>query len=146
MSDVNQPKPTQKYCSSCGELILKEAEICPKCGVRQAPPASSPTGSNEKYCSSCGALILKEAEICPKCGVRQQSKSSDVSAEWLTLLLLSIFLGTLGVDRFYVGKIGTGILKLITAGGCGIWWLVDLIMIACEKFTDNMGNVIKREK
>jgi len=144
MSDINQAKPTQKYCFSCGELILKEAEICPKCGVRQAP-ASSPTDSNEKYCSSCGALILKNAEICPKCGVRQQFKTSEVSTEWLTLLLLSIFLGGLGVDRFYVGKAGTGILKLLTCGGCGVWWLIDLIMIACERFTDSKGNVIKRE-
>ena len=142
MSDINQAKPTQKYCSSCGELILKEAEICPKCGVRQA--LASPV-SNEKYCSSCGALILKNAEICPKCGVRQQFKTNEVSTEWLTLLLLSIFLGTLGVDRFYVGKIGTGILKLLTCGGCGIWWLVDWILIACEKFTDSNGNIIKRE-
>jgi len=145
MSDINQAIPTQKYCSSCGELILKEAEICPKCGVRQAP-ASLPPVPNEKYCSSCGALILINAEICPKCGVRQQIKTNDVSTEWLTLFLLSLFLGELGVDRFFVGKIGTGILKLLTLGGCGIWWLIDWIMIACEKFTDSKGNVIKREK
>lgn len=104
-------------------------------------------GADEKFCSSCGAIIKQAAEICPKCGVRQlQYKPSDISTEWLTLLLLSVFLGCLGVDRFYVGKIGTGILKLITGGGCGIWWLIDLIMIACEKFTDSKGNVIKREK
>ena len=48
---------------------------------------------------------------------------------WLTTLLLCIFLGGLGVHRFYAGKIGTGILQLITVGGCGIWTLVDLIMI-----------------
>ena len=45
-------------------------------------------------------------------------------------LILSIFLGELGIDRFYLGYIGTGILKLITCGGFGIWWLIDLIMIA----------------
>lgn len=45
-------------------------------------------------------------------------------------LLLSIFLGELGIDRFYLGYIGLGILKLITLGGFGIWWLIDLIMIA----------------
>ena len=41
--------------------------------------------------------------------------------EWLVTLLLNLFLGSLGVHRFYVGKIGTGILQLITLGGCGIW-------------------------
>ena len=63
--------------------------------------------------------------------------------EWLVTLLLSLFLGTVGIHRFYVGKIGTGILQLITLGGCGIWSLVDIILIATGKFTDKDGNVIK---
>jgi TM2 domain-containing membrane protein YozV len=100
--------------------------------------------ADEAFCSSCGAIIKKEAEICPKCGVRQKRASFSVSSDWLTLFLLSIFLGELGVDRFYVGKIGTGILKLITFGGCGIWWLIDWIMILTGKFTDKDGNVINQ--
>lgn len=64
---------------------------------------------------------------------------------WLTSLLLCIFLGSLGVHRFYAGKIGTGILMLITCGGCGIWTLVDLIMIITGKFTDKDGNTIVNE-
>ncbi len=60
-----------------------------------------------------------------------------------TLLVLSIFLGGLGVDRFCVGKVGTGILKLITGGGFGVWWLIDIIMIACGNFTDKAGNKIQ---
>jgi TM2 domain-containing membrane protein YozV len=100
---------------------------------------------DEAFCSSCGAIIKKEAEICPKCGVRQKPANSggaETNSRWLTLLLLSIFLGEFGVDRFYVGKIGTGILKLVTLGGLGIWWLIDLITIATSKFTDAEGNVI----
>ena len=58
---------------------------------------------------------------------------------FLVALLLSIFLGTLGIDRFYLGKIGTGILKLITAGGFGIWWLIDIILIATGTMTDKWG-------
>lgn len=58
----------------------------------------------------------------------------------LVALLLSIFLGELGIDRFYLGKIGTGILKLITVGGCGIWYLIDIILIATGKMTDKNGN------
>lgn len=63
--------------------------------------------------------------------------------EWLVTLLLSLFLGTIGVHRFYVGKIGTGILQLITLGGCGVWTLVDIIMIVTGNFKDKDGNVIK---
>ncbi len=56
---------------------------------------------------------------------------------WILTLIMSIFFGSLGVDRFIMGKVGTGILKLITFGGCGIWWLVDLILIATKhKFAD----------
>ena len=104
--------------------------------------------ADEMFCSSCGEIIKKEAEICPKCGVRQKKQGGsigDISSNWLTVFLLSLFLGEFGVDRFYVGKIGTGVLKLLTAGGCGIWWLIDWIMILSEKFTDSNGNVITRE-
>ncbi len=62
----------------------------------------------------------------------------------MTALLLSIFLGTLGVDRFYLGYIGLGIVKLITAGGCGIWWLIDVIMIATDKVKAADGSELKR--
>lgn len=60
-----------------------------------------------------------------------------------TALLLSIFLGELGFDRFYLGKIGTGLLKLITAGGCGIWWIIDIILIASGAMKDKKGNDLR---
>ena len=58
-------------------------------------------------------------------------------------LLLCFFLGVLGVHRFYVGKIGTGILQLVTLGGLGIWALIDMIIIILQKFTDGQGNTLK---
>lgn len=51
---------------------------------------------------------------------------------WLLVLLMSIIFGWFGVDRFIMGKVFTGILKLITFGGIGIWWLVDMILIATK--------------
>ena len=61
---------------------------------------------------------------------------------WMVTLLLCFFLGGLGAHRFYAGKIGTGILMLVTCGGLGVWTLIDLVMIIIKKFTDSEGKVI----
>ena len=53
--------------------------------------------------------------------------------------LLSLFLGPLGIDRFYLGKIGTGVLKLVTVGGCGLWSLVDLVVVLVGGQRDSSG-------
>ena len=64
--------------------------------------------------------------------------------EWMTALLLSIFLGGLGVDRFYLGYSGLGIAKLLTLGGCGIWSIIDIISIAQNKMPDAEGRPLKK--
>ena len=51
---------------------------------------------------------------------------------WTATLIISIFLGGLGIDRFMMGKVGTGLLKLFTFGGLGIWWLIDVILIVTK--------------
>ncbi len=61
-----------------------------------------------------------------------------------TALLLSFFLGYLGVDRFYLGQTGLGIGKLLTFGGCGIWSLIDFILIAMHKVNDSQGNPLAK--
>jgi TM2 domain-containing membrane protein YozV len=62
----------------------------------------------------------------------------------LPAFLLCFFLGVLGAHRFYVGKIGTGVIQLLTFGGIGIWALIDLILIACGAFKDKQGQPIKQ--
>ena len=59
-------------------------------------------------------------------------------------ILLCFFLGTFGAHRFYVGKIGTGILMLLTLGGLGFWVLIDFIMIVIGNFKDSDGRDLKR--
>ena len=105
---------------------------------------------NEKYCTECGALINIKAEICPKCGVRQTLQSTPIGTEiteqrnnWITCLLLCWFLGVFGVHRFYTGHTALGVVQLLTLGGCGIWTIIDFIIIVSGNFKDAQGNPIK---
>ncbi|HPD46461.1 MAG TPA: TM2 domain-containing protein [Anaerohalosphaeraceae bacterium] len=61
----------------------------------------------------------------------------------LACLLLLLFVGWLGAHRFYVRKVGTGLLFILTFGGLGIWWLIDLILIVTGAFTDADGRRVK---
>ena len=58
----------------------------------------------------------------------------------LPAFLLCFFLGMFGAHRFYVGKVGTAILQIVTLGGFGVWVLIDFIMIIIGSFTDKEGN------
>ena len=72
------------------------------------------------------------------------SSTRTNSIDWLALFLLTFFVGVLGVHRFYVGKIGTGVLMLITLGGLGVWFLVDLLLVVTGQFTNKDGQKIPR--
>lgn len=123
------------FCRNCGKEIAEKAEICIHCGAKPL--------MGSKYCQNCGVDVNPNAEICVKCGVRL-AKGKE-GKDWLVALLLSVFLGGLGVDRFYLGYIGLGVLKLITLGGFGIWWLIDLILIAANKLPDSEGKELVKK-
>ena len=74
-----------------------------------------------------------------------QVSSSEISPKSrLVAVLLCFFLGVFGAHRFYVGKIGTGVLMLVTVGGLGIWALIDLIFVVIGSFRDKEGRLVFR--
>lgn len=102
------------------------------------------------YCWNCGAEINDKAVVCVKCGCAVGDGPKNAPREhngsckdWMITLLLCLFGGWLGLHRFYVGKTGTGIVQLLTCGGCGVWCLIDLIVICMGNFTDGEGKFIK---
>jgi len=112
------------------------------------------------FCKNCGAELSDESTFCPKCGTAKNSTPVQKTVpsatqtpvyqgpispkSRLAALLLCFFVGVLGVHRFYVGKIGTGIIWIVTlGGGFGIGTLVDFIMIICGSFKDKEGLPLK---
>ena len=101
------------------------------------------------YCSNCGKKLSDQAVSCPDCGhpVRRVSPGFEEGKQIspksrLVTLLFAVFIGSLGIHRFYVGKVGTGIAMIFTLGGLGIWALIDIIMIASGSFTDMEGRYV----
>lgn len=102
------------------------------------------------YCSNCGKEMAENAIMCPQCGApnpNQTAPRTDLSEkDWLTTLLLCFFLGPLGIHSFYAGKTLIGVIQLFTLGACGIWSLVDLIMIICSTYKDDQGKLIANRR
>lgn len=72
------------------------------------------------------------------------SNGSASRRDWLATLLFAILLGKFGVDRFYTGSIGLGIFKLLTCGGLGVWWLIDIILLAVGSYRDGDGYTVEK--
>lgn len=74
---------------------------------------------------------------------RYAESNRTAGKDWLTTFLFSFFLGHLGVDRFYTGRVGLGLGKVLTCGGCGIWALIDSILLLTENYRDGSGNRLR---
>jgi len=102
------------------------------------------------FCHACGAEVNNNAVVCVKCGVAVNNANISTQTgpvsdkEWIVALLLSFFLGVLGVHRFYTGHIGIGIVQLLTLGGCGIWAFIDFVLIAVGSYTDADGRQLRK--
>lgn len=114
--------------------------MCVACGT--------PPKAGDKYCHYCKAETTAQSTICMKCGASLADRGPAVKGEgkdWLTTLLLCFFLGFLGVHRFYTGHTAIGVVQLLTLGGCGIWTLIDFIIIIVGNFKDAQGRLLVKQ-
>ncbi len=146
-------------CPRCGAALAPGAGFCASCG---APAASSGSSSATTQWivripgqADVGANFatlqawVRERRVQPNTMVVDPTNHMLIAAkqipglfsekEWVTALILSILLGGLGVDRFYLGQVGLGIGKLLTFGGFGVWWLIDVILFATRSVRDQNG-------
>lgn len=101
------------------------------------------------FCKNCGKELKENADVCLNCGTLVKENNNGTNADFNDLIhkgwflaIICWFFGCFGVHRFMVGKIGTGVLWLLTFGCFGIGALVDFIMLLCGSFTDKEGNKI----
>jgi len=126
------------FCVNCGIELGEKTKFCPNCG-KQAVGSSVNETQTQNFSTKNSYESMSNTEN------RETNSRSDISEkDWLTTLLLAIFLGCLGIHRFYVGKIGTGILMLLFGWATlGIWLLIDLIIIVTGNFRDKEDKLIK---
>lgn len=116
-------------CPVCGAPM--ENNICGYCGYTEEPTAFSANAPQPQ-------IIINNLNIMNNGYIPSISRKNKMVA-----LLLCIFLGEFGFHRFYTGKIGTGLLYLLTCGFFGIGWIIDIILIATGNFKDSYGLPLK---
>ena len=140
-----------KYCRHCGARLGGGTKFCTNCG-QPVPAEATPAA---RYCRSCGRQLSASADYCPICGQSTRPQAAHAPTyyppaqqpnviinnvntvnavngreknKWVAFLLC-LFLGYFGAHKFYEGKVGMGILYLLTAGLIGIGWLIDCIIL-----------------
>jgi hypothetical protein len=124
-------KEEEKFCKDCGQKFKLSTML---------------NVGRKYYCKECAQEALKEQEKTAKTGnihILNQQNQTNSGQEFsngrkilvknhTVALVLSILFGWAGVDRFYVGHVGLGLLKLFTLSFYGIWWLIDIILFATK--------------
>jgi hypothetical protein len=135
------------YCANCGSKIDERARFCEYCGTEIYTLETESSQSNSEQSSSSKNSTQYSSTI--KIKVQKPENGYNTSLDYpvspksrLIALLLLLFLGSLGVHYFYVGRIGMGILWLLTGGLFGIGLLIDFIVILTGTFKDSFGRPI----
>lgn len=143
------------YCKNCGSALEEGANFCMKCGTKVVSgsngSAAAPDTKREdrvRYWLTANASKLPEAQIHilkERMMTMSEAEFERISYINLTdptlMLVISIFFGSLGIDRFAIGDIELGIGKLVTCGGLYIWWIIDLFNIMNATKEKNMQKI-----
>lgn len=121
---TEQRKSDEKFCFSCGKTLHMSAQFCPSCGATHSNEqnhqaanvnlASSNSGLSEfTYCNGCGKQIHRSANSCPHCGAKSLNQVSNIGEKSRTsTIIFALLLGGIGAHKFYLGRVGIGILYL----------------------------------
>ena len=126
------------------EEVVGAAPLAPLDAVTDVPPAPAPPAGSVPSPPADGAAVAAVVPVFPNGKPMLDATGQPVSDKSrLAAALLCWFVGVLGVHRFYVGKVGTGVAMLLTCGGLGIWALIDLIVILLGSFRDENGRALQ---
>lgn len=121
------------FCKNCGAQLNNGQAVCLNCGVK--------VGVGSSFCQNCGNVLNQGADVCLNCGasVRPVGSSNLAGQDKTLIIILCIFLGTLGIHNFVMGETKKGVLKLVltfcTAGTISlILMIVDLIKICNDTY------------
>ncbi|MBO5332940.1 MAG: TM2 domain-containing protein [Clostridia bacterium] len=118
------------FCKNCGQPLNPNQAICLNCGVK--------VGDGTTFCANCGNPVQPGAEVCMSCGFAVKKAGSDLAGkDKLTMILICLFLGGIGIHNFMMGETKKGVVKIVATFCCGlggILALIDLIKIATDKY------------
>lgn len=148
-------KDDATFCSHCGQVVSLEPAI----EVEQAAPVAVQTPEVSEESPEVDEPEAEDAEEEPEQDDEQEIEPEELEPEeveeptaapsdtqaksFRTVWLIAVFGGWLGIDRFYLGHIGTGVLKLLGAGWYGIWWSVDMIRLLRGRQADKNGVLVE---
>lgn len=127
------------YCANCGLQITEDTRYCEYCGTEQSAKQKNQEKS-ETYHTHTTRTKVYVTKTSPEVTNSNYGNASPKSR--LVVILLWFFFGVLGVHYFYVGRIGMGLLWLITGGFFGIGWIIDIITILTGTFKDSFGRPV----